>query len=58
MKVQELMERVGINQTGRAIAWIKDGLREINLIHETHIRNENIDRKEKDWESNKGRSIL
>ena len=43
MKVQELMERVGINQTGRAIAWIKDGLREINLIHETHIRDENID---------------
>ena len=43
MKVSELMERVGINQTGRAIAWIKDGLREINLIHETHIRDENID---------------
>ena len=43
MKVQEIMERVGINQTGRAIAWIKDGLREINLIHETHIRDENID---------------
>lgn len=37
MKVQELMERVGINQTGRAIAYIKDGLEEMNLISETNI---------------------
>ena len=26
MTVKELMERVGINQTGRAVAYIKDGL--------------------------------
>jgi hypothetical protein len=37
VKVQELMERVGINQTGRAIAYIKDGLEEMNLISETNI---------------------
>ena len=43
MKVQELMERVGITQTGRAIAFIKDGLEEINTISETHITTERID---------------
>ena len=32
MKVQELMERVGTTETGRAIAYIKDGLEEINMI--------------------------
>ena len=37
MKVQELMERVGITSTGRAIAYIKDGLEEMNMISETHI---------------------
>ena len=42
MKVQELMERVGINQTGRAIAYIKDGLEEINILAETHIKTERI----------------
>jgi hypothetical protein len=43
MKVQELMERTGINETGRLIAWIKDALRELNMNYETHVRNENID---------------
>jgi hypothetical protein len=40
MKVKELMERVGAVDlpTGRAIAYIKDGLEEINIISETHIR--------------------
>ena len=40
MKVKELMERVGAADlpTGRAIAYIKDGLEEINIISETHIR--------------------
>ena len=40
MKVKELMERVGAVDlpTGRAIAYIKDGLEEINVISETHIR--------------------
>ena len=38
MKIKELMERVGITETGRAIAYIKDALQEINLISETHIK--------------------
>ena len=43
MKVQEIMERVGINKTGQAIAYIKDALEEINMISETNIRNSRID---------------
>ena len=43
MKVQELMERVGMTQTGRAIAYIKDGLEEMNMIAETHINIAKID---------------
>ena len=38
MTIKQLMERVGITETGRAIAYIKDGLEEINLISETHIK--------------------
>ena len=43
MKVKELMERVGMAQTGRAIAYIKDGLDEMNMMSETHINVERID---------------
>ena len=43
MKVNELMERVGIRETGRAIAYIKDGLDEMNMISETHVTTERID---------------
>ena len=43
MKVQEIMERVGINQTGRAIAYIKDALEEMNLLSETHVETQRID---------------
>ena len=43
MKVQELMERVGITQTGRAIAYIKDGLEEMNMLSETHVTTTRID---------------
>ena len=42
MKVRELMERVGSTQTGKVIAYIKDGLEEINTISETHITTERI----------------
>ena len=42
MKVIELMERVGISQTGRAVAYIKDGLEEINILSETHINTQKI----------------
>lgn len=31
------MERAGVDQTGRAIAYIKDALEEMNLISETHV---------------------
>jgi hypothetical protein len=43
MKIQELMERLGMTETGRAVAYIKDGLTEMNLIGETHITTERID---------------
>ena len=43
MKVQELMERVGSTQTGRIIAYIKDGMEELNTISETHIDTVTID---------------
>jgi len=37
MKVKELMERVGMTETGRAIAYIKDGLDEISMLIGSHI---------------------
>ena len=43
MNVKELMERVGTNATGRAVAYIKDGLEEINMLTETHTRVESFD---------------
>ena len=43
MKVQEIMERAAINDTGRAIAYIKDALEELNTISETHVTTERID---------------
>jgi len=38
MTVQEIMERVGVSDTGRAIAYIKDALEEMNTISETHVQ--------------------
>ena len=43
MTVKELMERVGMAETGRAIAYIKDGLDEMNMSAETHVDIERID---------------
>ena len=43
MKVKELMERVGMAETGRAIAYIKDGLDEMNMMAGTHVRVDRID---------------
>lgn len=37
MKVQELMERVGSTNTGLTVAYIKDGLEEMNMLAETHV---------------------
>ena len=43
MKVLEVMERAGVTDTGRALAYIKDGLEELNMISETHVTTERID---------------
>ena len=43
MKVQEIMERANITQTGRAIAYIKDALEDMSMLGETHITTERID---------------
>ena len=43
MTVKELMERVGITQTGRALAYIKDGMEDLNIKFETHTNTERID---------------
>ena len=43
MTVEEIMERTGIVQTGRAIAYIKDALDEMNLLSETHTKTVRID---------------
>ena len=37
------MERAGVSDTGRAIAYIKDALEEMNMISETHVTTERID---------------
>ena len=37
MTVQELMERVGSQETGRILAYIKDGMEEMNILAETHV---------------------
>ena len=43
MTVEQIMERAGINKTGRAVAYIKDGLEEINMLTETFIKEETFD---------------
>ena len=43
MTVKELMERVGMTETGRALAYIKDGLDEMNMMSSTHVNVERID---------------
>ena len=43
MTVKELMERAGINETGRAVAYIKDGLEEIQMLTEVHTKIERFD---------------
>ena len=43
MKVKEIMERANLKQTGRALAFIKDALDEINIISETHVDTVRLD---------------
>ena len=43
MKIQQLMERVNNFETGRIIAYIKDGLEDLNMNFETHLTTEKIE---------------
>tara|TARA_Y100000310_G_C20400427_1_gene677153 strand:- start:162 stop:443 length:282 start_codon:yes stop_codon:yes gene_type:complete len=43
MKVKQIMERAGLTETGRGIAYIKDGLDEINMYTEIHTKTQRID---------------
>jgi len=43
MNVKKIMERVGLTETGRAIAYIEDALEEINILSETHVNVERFD---------------
>ena len=43
MLIKEIMERVGMTQTGRALAYIKDALTEMALLGETHTDTSQID---------------
>ena len=40
------MERVGMTGTGRTLAYIKDGLDELNMYAETHVKTARIDIEE------------
>jgi hypothetical protein len=42
MTVKEIMERANIKKTGKAIAFIKDGLEELNLLSETHVKTQRL----------------
>ena len=37
------MERAGTTQTGRAVAYIKDALDEMNILSETHVTTARMD---------------
>ena len=43
MNVKKIMERVGLTETGRAIAYIEDALEEINILSETHVNVKRFD---------------
>tara|TARA_R110000824_G_scaffold11938_1_gene52503 strand:- start:1793 stop:2074 length:282 start_codon:yes stop_codon:yes gene_type:complete len=43
MTVQEIMERVGVTDTGRAVAYIKDALEEMNMLSDNHFNTERFD---------------
>ena len=43
MKLKKFMERVGSSETGRVLAYLEDGLEELNIISETHISVSNLD---------------
>jgi len=43
MKVIDIMERAGITETGRAVAYIKEALEEIAILSETHFETQRLD---------------
>lgn len=43
MKLKELMERIGMVETGKAIAYVKDGLEEMNMLTEVNTKVDSID---------------
>jgi len=43
MKIQELMERLGVSETGKVIAYVKDALQELNKITENDVATLKID---------------
>ena len=43
MKVERLMERIGSNETGKMITYIKDALEEMNILTATNVDTERID---------------
>ena len=43
MKIQQLMERVNSTETGKIIAYIKDGLEDLNMNFETHTMTAKMD---------------
>tara|TARA_R100000664_G_C2721553_1_gene114868 strand:- start:514 stop:795 length:282 start_codon:yes stop_codon:yes gene_type:complete len=43
MTVQDIMDRSGVTQTGRAIAYIKEALDEIALESPTHVKRVRMD---------------
>ena len=38
MKIKHLMERAGVQETGRGLMYVKDALEELNIMSETHVK--------------------
>ena len=45
MTISQIMERAGINKTGQAISYIKEGLSEMAMLTPTHIKTRRLDIK-------------
>tara|TARA_R100000808_G_scaffold11504_1_gene29471 strand:+ start:1401 stop:1682 length:282 start_codon:yes stop_codon:yes gene_type:complete len=46
MTIQEIMERIGTNEIGKVLFYVKDALEEINKLSETHVTTSRIDIEE------------
>ena len=38
MKIKHLMERAGVQETGRGLMYVKDALEELIIMSETHVK--------------------